>query len=40
MSEFQNLLQEEYFKRNEQLPLEKKIFSMRILSKIIYCIYL
>lgn len=29
-----NLLQEEYFKRNEQLPLEKKIFSMRILSKI------
>ena len=28
------LLQEEYFKRNEQLPLEKKIFSMRILSKI------
>ena len=29
-----NLLQEEYFKRNEQLPLEKKIFSMRILSRI------
>mgnify|MGYP000862823222 FL=1 len=29
-----NLLQEEYLKRNEQLPLEKKIFSMRILSKI------
>lgn len=29
-----NMLQEEYIKRNEQLPLEKKIFSMRILSKI------
>ena len=29
-----NLLQEEYFERNEQLPLEKKIFSMRILSRI------
>ena len=29
-----NLLQEEYLKRNEQLPLEKKIFSMRILSKL------
>ena len=28
------MLQEEYIKRNEQLPLEKKIFSMRILSKI------
>ena len=29
-----NMLQEEYIKRNEQLPLEKKIFSMKILSKI------
>lgn len=29
-----NLLQEEYINRNEKLPLEKKIFSMRILSKI------
>ena len=28
------LLQEEYKTRNEDLPLEKKIFSMRILSKI------
>ena len=28
------LLQKEYIDRNEQLPLEKKIFSMRILSKI------
>ena len=28
------LLQDEYITRNEQLPLEKKIFSMRILSKI------
>ena len=28
------LLQEEYIKRNEKLPLEKKIFSMRILSQI------
>lgn len=27
------LLQEEYIKRNENLPLEKKIFSARILSK-------
>lgn len=27
------LLQEEYKKRNEKLPLEKKIFSMKILSK-------
>ena len=30
----EKLLQQEYIKRNEQLPLEKKIFSMRILSKI------
>lgn len=29
-----DLLQEEYIKRNENLPLEKKIFSMRILSQI------
>ena len=29
-----NLLQEEYIRRNEKLPLEKKIFSMKILSKI------
>ena len=29
-----NLLQEEYIKRNKKLPLEKKIFSMRILSQI------
>ena len=29
----ENLLQEEYIKRNEKLPLENKIFSMRILSK-------
>ena len=28
------LLQKEYISRNEKLPLEKKIFSMRILSKI------
>lgn len=28
------LLQEEYTKRNEDLPLEKKIFSMRILAKL------
>lgn len=28
------LLQEEYIKRNEKLPLEKKIFSMKILAKI------
>ena len=28
------LLQEEYIKRNEELPLDKKIFSMRILSEI------
>lgn len=28
------LLQEEYIKRNEKLPLESKIFSMRILSQI------
>ncbi len=28
------LLQKEYKKRNEELPLDKKIFSMRILSKI------
>lgn len=28
------LLQREYIKRNENLPLEKKIFSMRILSQI------
>ena len=28
------LLQKEYVTRNEQLPLEKKIFSMRILAKI------
>lgn len=28
------LLQEEYIKRNDQLPLEKKIFSMRILAQI------
>ena len=28
------LLKEEYIRRNEQLPLEKKIFSMRILSEI------
>lgn len=30
----ENLLQQEYIKRNENLPLEKKIFSMRILSQI------
>ena len=29
-----NLLQKEYLKRNENLPLEKKIFSMKRLSKI------
>lgn len=29
-----NLLQEEYDKRNEKLPLERKIFSMRVLAKI------
>lgn len=29
------LLEKEYNSRNEQLPLEKKIFSMRILSKIL-----
>lgn len=29
-----DLLQEEYIRRNEKLPLEKKIFSMRILSQI------
>lgn len=29
-----DLLQEEYIKRNEKLPLENKIFSMRILSQI------
>lgn len=29
-----NLLQEEYIKRNENLPLKKKIFSIRILSKL------
>lgn len=28
-----DLLQEEYIKRNKKLPLEKKIFSMRILSQ-------
>ena len=28
------LLQEEYIKRNEKLPLKKKIFSVRILSKL------
>ena len=28
------LLEKEYIKRNEELPLEKKIFSMRILSQI------
>ena len=28
------LLQEEYIKRNEKLPLKKKIFSARILSKL------
>lgn len=28
------LLQEEYMKRNEQLPLKKKIFSVRVLSKV------
>ena len=30
-----SLLQEEYKKRNENLPLEKKIFSVRILSQIL-----
>ena len=29
----ESLLQQEYIKRNEKLPLENKIFSMRILSK-------
>lgn len=29
-----NLLQEEYMVRNRELPLEKKIFSMKVLSKI------
>lgn len=29
------LLQEEYIKRNEQLPLDKKIFSLKILTKIL-----
>jgi hypothetical protein len=29
-----NMLQEEYLKRNEKLPLEEKIFSIRILSKL------
>ena len=29
-----SLLQEEYIKRNEKLPLKKKIFSVRILSKL------
>lgn len=29
-----SLLQEEYVKRNSQLPLEKKIFSMRVLGEI------
>lgn len=29
-----DLLQQEYIKRNENLPLEKKIFSMRILSQL------
>lgn len=29
----ENLLKKEYIKRNEKLPLEKKIFSMRILSQ-------
>ena len=28
------LLQEEYIKRNEKLPLKKKIFSVRVLSKV------
>ena len=28
------LLQKEYIKRNEKLPLKKKIFSARILSKL------
>ena len=30
-----NLLQQEYKKRNDQLPLEKKIFSMRVLAKML-----
>ena len=30
-----NMLQEEYVRRNENLPLEEKIFSIRILSKIL-----
>jgi len=30
-----NLLQEEYHKRNENLPLDKKIFSMRVLAKML-----
>lgn len=30
-----SMLQEEYEKRNENLPIEKKIFSMRILSKML-----
>lgn len=29
------LLEEEYIKRNEKLPLKKKIFSVRVLSKVI-----
>lgn len=29
------LLQEEYIRRNEQLPLEKKIFSMRVLANML-----
>ena len=28
------MLQKEYIKRNEKLPLQKKIFSARILSKL------
>ena len=28
------LLEEEYIKRNEKLPLKKKIFSVRVLSKV------